>query len=272
MPLIIGIHTPIYYPVSDSFQTRFHNFLYLGPLYKWLLKKACCFRVLNSDDEALLKKILGSTKKEIIKISNPIDAGFFKPLKIKSKENKNLFKVLFVGRLNEQKGVDIFCQIVEKLAQRRNFDQFLFYIAGSGDEEVRVVKICEKFKNVNFLGQVSQEKLPLLYSSSDVLVAPSRYETMHWVSLEAQSCGVPVIVTDIPGPREIIIDRESGFLVKLDSKEFINKILFFYRLKKNRSKEFQKYKIQARKNILKKFDYLTICNQLEQLFSEAINK
>lgn len=270
--LIIGIHTPIFYPFNNSFQERFHNFMYLSFFYKYLLQIGSCFRVLNSDDKLLLEKFVSNKGKNIIKIPNPIDVGFFKPIKIKQEEDPRIFKILFVGRLNYQKGLDIFCKIINELSKLDVFKEFRFIIAGSGDLKYLAEKVCRLFKNVIYLDHVSQKNLPSLYSSCDVLVAPSRYETMHWVSLEAQSCGLPVIVTDIPGPREIIIDGKTGFLIRLEVEEFINKIIFLKKLKKRDPKKFQNYRINARQNIVEKFCYRIICDQLEELFLITNNK
>src|SRR4030042_2195134 len=46
-PVIVGVHTPIYYPEANSFFARLHNFLYLSFFYKWLLRGIKCIHVSN---------------------------------------------------------------------------------------------------------------------------------------------------------------------------------------------------------------------------------
>ncbi|RJR24520.1 glycosyltransferase family 1 protein [Candidatus Microgenomates bacterium] len=266
-PVLVGIHTPIYYPVSNSYQAKLHNAIYLSFFYRWLLSIANQFRVLNSDDKKLLKRLMGNSKK-IVKIMNPIDTEFFRP--VKSKTNSAKFKITFAGRLNQQKGVDLFVQIIDKLSSFDFFNELLFSIAGSGDEEPLVNAVCQKYPNVRYLKHIAQKDMLQLYTSHDLVVAPSRYETMHWVSLESQSCGVPVVASNIPGPREIILDNKTGFLVKVNPEDFVEKIVYLYNLKKNSPERFAEYKLNARENILAKFSYINICSRLENVFKKTI--
>lgn len=272
VPIIIGIHTPVYYPIDNSFQAKIHNFLYLSRFYKWLIKEASNIRVLNSDDEKLFKKRFAINKERLFKISNPIDTKFFSPKK--RNEGQKKFKIIFVGRLNQQKGVDFLCELIKELSRfyKNIFKNIIFSIVGTGDSENLIKELCKRFKNVIFFGQVSQKELPFLYSQNDILVAPSRYETMHWVSLESQSCGLPVIATNIPGPREIIKNNKTGFLINFNKKIFIKKIIFFYNLKKESPKLFNRFILESRKNIINKFGYKSICDKLENLLLKTMNK
>ena len=79
-----------------------------------------------------------------------------------------------------------------------------------------------------YLGWVDSNKLAEVYSAADLLILPSKFDTFGCVVLEAFSCGLPVIAYKTKGPKDIIIDNESGYLVTNKDKmamrivEFIN--------------------------------------------------
>ena len=269
LPIIVGVHTPIYYSIVNSFQDKFHNFLYLGPFYKWLLKDCASIHIPNSDDELFVKKHFSRLRGKIFKIFYPFDCNIFKPSEIKRRDNK--FRILFVGRLTEQKGVDVLVKIIKRLSAISIFKDLHFAIAGSGELDKEIGRLTGKFRNINYLGHVSQEKMSQIYSSNDILIAPSRYEMLPWVSLEAQSYGLPVIVSDIPGPRDIIISGETGFLVENKPENFIDKIEYLCTLKRESLERFSEFCRKAREHIQEKFEPTKIYNQLENMFEVVSN-
>jgi len=267
-PVIVGIHTPIYYANTHSFHSRFHNFFYRGPLYKWLLKDCKAIRVSNSDARNLITAYYPEFQNKIFTIFNPIDLEKFKPMERQGKGRN--FRILFVGRITEQKGIDILIGVVKNLSRTSIFKNLHFTIAGSGELESLVDNLQKKFSNIDFLGHVSQNNMPQLYSSSDVIIVPSRWEGLPNVILEAQSCGIPVIASNISGSNEIIINGKTGFLVENKPDEFVSKIKYFYYLKRKNKNKFISFKINARKNMEKKFNPEKTFNQLEEIFTKIV--
>jgi glycosyltransferase involved in cell wall biosynthesis len=66
---------------------------------------------------------------------------------------------------------------------------------------------------IHFLGKLDDSKLRFVYSAVDVLAAPSRQESFGQVAAEAQCCGLPVIVFDNSGLRDVVDDRKTGRIV-----------------------------------------------------------
>ena len=64
------------------------------------------------------------------------------------------------------------------------------------------------------MGWTDHNKLPDIYSSADLLVLPSKFDTFSLVVLEAQSCGLPVVAYNTKGPKDILKGQKSGYLVK----------------------------------------------------------
>jgi glycosyltransferase involved in cell wall biosynthesis len=66
-----------------------------------------------------------------------------------------------------------------------------------------------------------------MYSSADLLLLPSKFDTFSCVVLEALSCGLPVIAYNSKGPKDIIKHKECGYLCT-NKKEMINTIITSY--------------------------------------------
>ncbi len=116
--------------------------------------------------------------------------------------------VLFSGRVSYEKGVMELPYIMRiiKLA----IPNVRLVIAGSGPIEK---DLREALPEAIYLGWVAHEQLPEIYSSADILLLPSRFDTFGCVILEAMRCALPVIAYNTKGPKDLIEDGETGFLV-----------------------------------------------------------
>lgn len=157
-----------------------------------------------------------------IKVSAPgVDCTRFAP--IDRNEARSLMglpdtpTLLFVGRLDSFKGVDLLLDAFAKVVEVRPSARLL--VAGDGDTQQRAefgesVARLGLQDSVRRLGQVSHDLMPVLYSSADVMMAPSFHETYGLATLEAAACGVPAVVADVDGLRAIVMHGETGYLVK----------------------------------------------------------
>ena len=95
-------------------------------------------------------------------------------------------------------------------------------------EATPFVKEYKDRKNIHFLGFVTRDALASLYQKSDVFVFPTLGEGYGMVILEALSCGVPCIVSDLAGGDDAIIEGYNGFKFKAgDDDDLYNKIMWF---------------------------------------------
>ena len=106
---------------------------------------------------------------------------------------------------------------------RQSIPNARLVIAGTGPVEEELKR---ELPEALFMGWVEREQLPGLFSSSDILLLPSRFDTFSCVVLEAMSCGLPVVAYNTKGPRDIIEDGVSGFLAG-DAAEMADRVIGF---------------------------------------------
>lgn len=136
-------------------------------------------------------------------IPNYVDTDLFCPnLQIPRIPNR----VCFVGRLEPQKNL---IALMEACADI----EIELYIVGSGSQEKMLKDQAARLSLIcHFLGNLPNERLPDFFNSATVFILPSLYEGHPKALLEAMSCGLPVIGTDVPGICEVLQHRETGFL------------------------------------------------------------
>ena len=122
-------------------------------------------------------------------------------------------QICFVGRLDEQKNLFALLKAIKGLDVE-------LVIVGSGPLGERLQEEVRKSRlPVRFLGNVLHQRLPDILNSSALFILPSLYEGHPKVLLEAMACGLPVIGTDVPGIRELINHRETGYLCGTSPEE-----------------------------------------------------
>jgi len=123
--------------------------------------------------------------------------------------------LLYAGRVSKDKSLDLLAQAYIELVKA--YPKLNLVIAGNGPylEEMRM--ILSPYLQVFFAGAMPRNELPALYNAADYFVFPSISDTFGMVILEAQACGLPVIVSDQGGPKEIMAPDVSGFVVTSQS-------------------------------------------------------
>jgi len=118
------------------------------------------------------------------------------------------FQFLYVGQIEDHKGVFFLVEIFAKL----NPDLAELLIIGGGSQSDRIKKIINASVNIKLLGRISREEVLKQMSLADCLVVPSLcYENAPSVIFEAFACGLPVIASAIGGISESIADENFLF-------------------------------------------------------------
>jgi len=115
----------------------------------------------------------------------------------------------FFGRLVLEKGIAVFCDTIDELTRRGVKLRVL--VVGDGPARHW---FSGRLPTAIFVGFKSGPALPRALASMDILLNPSVTETFGIVTLEAMSCGVPVVGADAPGTSSLIADQVNGRLVQ----------------------------------------------------------
>jgi glycosyltransferase involved in cell wall biosynthesis len=136
-------------------------------------------------------------------------------------------RVIFVGRIVEQKRIFDVLDIWQKVFQQYPDWQLDIFGDGSGEYREQVECIYRK-QNANIVIHSPTNKIFDYYRKSDLLILTSEYEPFGLVIPEAMSCGLPVVSYRSPfGPESIITDGQDGFLVPLGNKDaFVDRLTF----------------------------------------------
>lgn len=143
---------------------------------------------------------------------------YVKPNFIKRKEYKKNNKesyYLFLGRIDELKGINLLVQTWKEV------DNCKLFIAGKGPLEDKIEADINKnnIKNIDLLGFKNRNEVMELIMGAKALIVPSQwYEGFPMTIVEAFSVGVPVIASDIGNLSTIIKDRENGLLFKYNDE------------------------------------------------------
>lgn len=127
-------------------------------------------------------------------------------------------RVLFVGRLDRQKGVDVLLAAVADLAEQVS-------VRVVGQAVVGQREVTAPGAHVEFMGWMSHDGVAAQLSACDVVVMPSRWEGFGLVAVEAMRAGKPVFASDTGGLAEIVLNGRTGRLFPVDDVAALHDLL-----------------------------------------------
>lgn len=225
----------------------FWKIMLVSWLEKIAYKKADRIILTSAENKKFVEDNFKNCSSKISIVPNYIDADKFKP----TKTEKNDARVIFVGRLHEQKNLFNLIDAISRIKCE-------LVIIGSGLLRDKLEYSARRIKlRVRFLGNIPNERLPEELNKARCFILPSLYEGCPKTLLEAMSCGLPCIGTNVEGIREIINHKENGYLCGTDAnsiKVALEEVLG--------DKKLQiKIGGNARETILRKFDFAKIAEQ-----------
>jgi glycosyltransferase involved in cell wall biosynthesis len=194
------------------------------------------------------------------KISNVVDTSLFKP----AKKKDTIFKIVHISSMDKVKNVPSILNVISKL--QRFVSHFKFYLIGNNANDFKALslELGINKNNIVFVNQVPQKELVTYLQQADVLVLFSATENAPCVVLEAFSCGIPVISTDVGGVSEHF-PKNFGTLIPKNDSEALLKTLVTY------SKQPEKSSPQDMHNyIAKNFSPLAIAKQFTKVYLSVL--
>lgn len=232
----------------------FFEFLLLSPMIALTDK----FYVPIRDIYEKSKKSFFFAQDKIDFLPYPLDSDIFIPqdkIKIRKKLSiqKNKKVVLYVGRIEFEKGSDIILKLAEL-----NQDILFILIGQLFDKNIGK----NKLENIKILSPQTRESLVNYYNAADLCIFPSRSEAGPSAAREAMACGTQVILPNIMGPRVL---SPPAIISSLNSEAFNEKITDFF----NTSKEDKKMLSEIlRKFVIKDYSY----NSCKSFYIEKLLK
>jgi glycosyltransferase involved in cell wall biosynthesis len=212
-----------------------HNLNRLRRMLRYFYKAFDNLLVLNSDQKKWLSGSKMNLNPDRVFLTSHWVNKNFKPLKSNKKElfglSEDVPVLLYTGRLAREKGV---LELSEIYAQAVKVHHNLKLVIVGKGPDFQILK--EQNPDAVFVDWVEHSKLPEIYSSADLFVLPSRFDTFCNSVLEALACGLPVVAYGVKGPKDIVRNGQDGFLVNTQN-EFVEKIIFYLN---NKEKEIFK--------------------------------
>ncbi len=225
IPSIVTVHFPAtqYYGHQRYFRASTGRFLYINLdrllNHTWTERLIYVSRLVR---EECVNKNLSPGQRSIV-IRNGVNLEAYKGLgdrgTLRARYNvpDNMVVITFVGRLVEDKGLDLLLDAAGQL-NNRNVPAFQIWLIGSGPQEDFLRQKANLLKlehQVIFLG--FQSNVPEYLNASDIFILPSRHEAMPIAILESLAAGLPSIVTNVGENADLIDNGVNGFVVPPNS-------------------------------------------------------
>ncbi|WP_289022053.1 glycosyltransferase [Desulfobacter postgatei] len=205
---------------------------------------------------------LGVPESKCHHIPNGIDSCRFFPIENKN-EKSPLTNMLAVGNLVPEKGFHILLKAVSIL--KLEHPHIRLKIAGSGPQLNELSSMCSSLRikeNVQFIGQIRHQDMPLVFQRADILCLSSLREGNPNVVLEALASGLPVAATPVGGVPELIHNNINGWLSPDLSSEglagAISRVLT------------QKWSAEKIRNSVKNKTWDSVANKLQKVFKSVL--
>lgn len=187
---------------------------------KWIFGTSSRVLTLSRQSKGEIEK-LGIESEKITVFTYWVDLNKFKTIDGAKKKLgwDKKFVIFFVGRLVEEKGILVLLDSVKSWNK-----QIYLVIAGTGPLEAFVKDEAKKSKNLGYVGKIDNDKLPLYYSASDLVIVPSIHdEGFGRVILESLACGTPVIAAN-RGAIPEAMDKSVGSLIEINPQNIADEV------------------------------------------------
>lgn len=228
--IIINFRTPRiivnqYNGITSTFlEKQFYNF------EKRALKNTDIYRTSSNALKTKISEIYKIPLEKIKTIRNPMDITPFEKNK-KNDTNSDSIQILFVGRLEKRKGIDLVHSAIPDILKLSPKVKIVFVgdakkgMINKFHENIGQLLGKEELEKVFFVGLKDRYELFEIYSHSHIFIFPSLFDNSPNALLEAMAAKLPIVASNCGGVNELIRDGENGLLFPVNNKKgFIKKI------------------------------------------------
>ncbi|MCZ7393808.1 MAG: glycosyltransferase family 4 protein [Candidatus Methanoperedens sp.] len=199
---------------------------------------------------------------------NPVGIDYDKIEDMHKYKGESNFDILYIGRLEKIKGVDILINSLYTVIKL--IPGIKLYIVGSGSQAKNLKALARKLNlenNVKFLGFISEMEKYQKFKACKLVVVPSRWDCQPFALFDAAASGVPVIASDMSNPG-IVDNGKTGFIFESENiEDLANKIITL--LKNDKLREEMG---NAAKEKAKQYDWNKIAERTVEIYREIIAK
>lgn len=244
---------------SDIYDFPNKNFL-----NKWILKRVIKSADIICSTSKAMKKIieLDYERFDTNVIPFGINTSFFKPIN----KHPKIFTVGTIKSIESYNGIECLLNAAKIIVHDYSINKINFLIVGKGSLHKSMKQKTIELKlqnNVKFTGFISHENILKYHQQLSVFIAVSTRESFGVSVLEAASCGVPTITSNIGGLTEVNKHKQTGYIIKPDdSKELADAIVRLFKDDKLRSQLGE----NARERVCQLFEWNQNINQMMNLY------
>lgn len=229
-----------------------------------IIKKSSIITVVSRSCGEELKDVYHIDKGFTI-VNNGVDSSFFIP---KDKREINEKYILYTGRLDSRKGLIDLIESAKYVSSEHSDIKFI--LTGKGPFRnilKRKINDIGLSKNFYFAGYVDRKTLLKYYQNATIYVLPSYYEGLPTTLLEAMSCGIPSIATNVKGSNEVIENGENGILIPpRNPKKLAEAIMGLLNDEDSRKRIGE----NARRHIVNYYDWDIITKRIEEIYKQLV--
>ena len=261
-PLIMTSHYLLDVKLSNSATFIYNSFIKRMTLY--IARRVDKIICVNEDYIPIFEK-WGVDPKKLVFIPNGVDINKFSPGTSKIKKKfKDRKIIIYFGRLHYQKNVDLLIKSFKYIKERIRSVNLI--IIGSGTDFDKLKKMSSSDEDIIMTGFLTDENLIDYLRGADVVVFPSIGENASFTIMEAMSCELPVISSDVGNARKILGDGRGILIEKYNEEDIAEKCIQVLSDKEMA----QKMGNDARKFVEENHSWDKISKKTEELYKSVI--
>lgn len=257
--LFVTEHWSGYYPEDGNYKG-----FYLKRITQKIVQKAKAVFVISDKLKVAMQTHLLNNNFELI--NNVVDTTIFKPMP-DLKTDDGVLKIVHVSSLVErEKNISGIIEVAKRLFEKNI--KFSLTIIGENKQEIithkNLVHHNQLHKHIIFVGYKTADEVATHMNQSDVFLLLSHFEGMPVVLLEALSCGLPVITTNV-GETKNMVQSNMGVILKNNREnDCVENLINFKRANFTSSEDMHQY-------IVDRYSMTSVCNSITQFYHKYSN-